>query len=167
MCTGLCVPTGFLQMSAMCREPLCLFAECYSSECGVSHHIGIRCLSLFAPMGSCARPKPSHLLQPQPRSVGLCRLLPAPAGRWPFPTLSLQSLHGCLDPYPGVSLQCSYPFLPEEHRPHVRSETFGTPISSCFCNFSRSRLSRLQSFHYVQAPMLARPPGCSHRIILL
>jgi hypothetical protein len=30
-----------------------------------------------------------------------------------------------------------------------------TSTGSCF--------SRLQSFHYVQAPTLARPPGCTHR----
>ena len=54
-----------------------------------------------------------------------------PAGRWPFPTLSLQPLHRCLDPYPVVPPRCSCPFLPEEHRPYIRSETFGTPRYSC------------------------------------
>jgi hypothetical protein len=63
-------------------------------------------------------------------SAGLCRLPQAPAGKWPFPTLSLQSLHGCLDPYPATFPRCIYPFLPGEHRPHVRSETFGTLIRS-------------------------------------
>jgi hypothetical protein len=53
-----------------------------------------------------------------------------PAGKWPFPVLSLQSLHGCLDPYPAAFPRCIYPFLPGELRPHVRSETFGTPIYS-------------------------------------
>ena len=72
-----------------------------------------------------------------PIAVGLCRLLQVPARRWPFPTLSLQSLHRCLDPYPVVSLRCSYPFLPEEHRPHVRSETFGTPKLPCQSNFQQ------------------------------
>jgi hypothetical protein len=61
-------------------------------------------------------------------SAGLCRLPQAPAGRWSFSALSLQSLHGCLDPYPAVFPRCIYPFLPGEHRPHVRSETFDTPI---------------------------------------
>ena len=55
----------------------------------------------------------------------------APAGKWFFPALFLQSLHSCLDPYPAAFLRCFYPFLPEEHRPHVRSETFGTLIYSC------------------------------------
>ena len=84
-----------------------------------------------------------------------------PAGRWPFPTLSLQSLQGCLDPYPAVFLLCTYPFLPEERRPHVRSEAFGTP--NCLCNATSTEhaISGLQSFRYVQAPMFARPPGCN------
>jgi hypothetical protein len=58
-------------------------------------------------------------------------LLPAPAGEWTFPTLSPQSLQRRLDPYPAAFLRCSFPFLPEGHRPHVRSETFGTLIDSC------------------------------------
>ena len=65
-----------------------------------------------------------------PNTAGLCRLLPVPAGKWPFPALSLQSLYRCLDPYPAVLLRCTCSFLPEEHRPHVRSETFGTPTYS-------------------------------------
>ena len=30
-----------------------------------------------------------------------------------------------------VPPRCSCPFLPEEHRPYIRSETFGTPRYSC------------------------------------
>ena len=58
---------------------------------------------------------------------GLCRLPLAPAGSWPFPTLSPQSLHGCLDPYPVAFLQCSYPFLPGKLRPRRRAKKLGTP----------------------------------------
>ena len=36
-----------------------------------------------------------------PHSMGLCRLLPVPAGSWPFPALICDSFPGCLDPYPG------------------------------------------------------------------
>jgi hypothetical protein len=94
-----------------------------------------------------------------PIAVGLCRLLPVPAGRWPFPTLSLQSFHRCLDPYPVVFLRCTYPFLPGELRPHVRSATFGTPYSPCNATSTGHAISRRQSFRYVQAPMFARPQG--------
>ncbi len=57
---------------------------------------------------------------------GLCRLSSVPAGRWSFPTLSPQSLYGCLDPYPATSPRCAYPFLPGEHRPHLTDHKFGT-----------------------------------------
>ena len=59
-------------------------------------------------------------------TAGLCRLLPVPAGRWSFPMLSLQSLHRCLDPYPGMPLWCYCPFLPRELQPHLRCTKFGT-----------------------------------------
>jgi len=52
----------------------------------------------------------------------LRRLPLAPAGSWSFPTLSPQSLHGCLDPYPVAFPQCAYPFLPEKLRPHYKTE---------------------------------------------
>ena len=60
-----------------------------------------------------------------PYKAGLCRLLPVPAGRWSFPTLSLQSVHRRLDPYPGTPLWCFYPFLPGELQPHPRCTEFG------------------------------------------
>ena len=87
-------------------------------------------------------------------SAGLCRLPQASAGRWSFPALSLQSLHGCLDPYPAVFPQCIYPFLPGEHRPHVRSETFGTPI------YSHIATSVGHAFRGCSHSVMFRPP-CS------
>ena len=62
-----------------------------------------------------------------PYTASLCRLLPVPAGSWSFPTLSLQSLLRCLDPYPGVPLRCFCPFLPGELQPHNRCTKFGAP----------------------------------------
>jgi len=61
-----------------------------------------------------------------PNTTGLCRLSPVPAGSWPFPTLSLQSLRRCLDPYPAVSFQCTCPLLPGRQRPHLKRHRFGT-----------------------------------------
>ena len=89
------------------------------------HLVRGRYPSFIAHTDSCARPKPSHRLR-SPYTAGLCRLLSAPAGRWPFPTLSPQSVYRCLDPYPAVPLRCSCPFLPEEHRPHHQVKRFGT-----------------------------------------
>ena len=80
-----------------------------------------------------------------PYRASLCRLSLRPAGRWPFPTLSPQSMHGCLDPYPAVSLQCECPFLPEGLRPHPNCHEFGTP------NNRRNATSTTNSFR-----------GCSH-----
>ncbi len=58
--------------------------------------------------------------------MGLCRLLPIPAGRWPFPTLSLNSLCRCLDPYPAMSSWCTRPFLPRRLRLHIWWNAFRT-----------------------------------------
>lgn len=60
-----------------------------------------------------------------PYTIGLCRLLPAPAGRWPFPALSLQVFHWMLDPLPRQFPWCFYPFLPTEHRPSLNCDKVG------------------------------------------
>ena len=64
-----------------------------------------------------------------PLSLG--RLLLVPAGSWTFPTLSLQSLYGCLDPYPVATSWCLYPFLPKRLRPHDTGQSFGSQITPC------------------------------------
>ena len=102
-----------------------------------------------------------------PRTPGPCRLSPVPAGGWPFPTLSLQSLRRRLDPYPAASLECTCPFLPREHRPHATEDAFGTRNCPCNATSTGSRISGLQSFVYLQAPTLARPPDCIHRSIFV
>ena len=98
-----------------------------------------------------------------PYSTGPCRLSPVPAGWWSFPTLSLQSIHRCLDPYPGMPLWCPRPFLPRELQPHPRCTDFGASNIPPQCNFNDDLISRRQSFRYVQAPMVTSPPGCTYR----
>jgi hypothetical protein len=98
-----------------------------------------------------------------PYSTGPCRLSPVPAGWWSFPTLSLQSLHRCLDPYPGMPLWCPRPFLPRESQPHPRCTEFDASNLPSQCNFNDDPITGRQSFRYVQAPMVASPPGCTHR----
>ncbi len=108
----------------------------------------------------------SHLLLPlsdPPYKEGLCRLLPASAGGGTFPTLSLQSLCRRLDPYPAVLLGCSYPFLPQGHRPHVTGNTFGARKYPCKAISTGNRFSGLQSFDHLQSPTLTWPPDRSHR----
>lgn len=98
-----------------------------------------------------------------PISEGLCRLSSVPAERWSFPALSPQSLRRCLDPYPAVFSWCTCSFLPRRQRPHVRRQTLGTPHCPCNATSTGNAISGLQSFSNVQAPTLARPPGCTHR----
>jgi len=50
-----------------------------------------------------------------------CRLLSAPAGRWPFPTLSLNSFLWMNAPVPRCLPWCSCLFLPMGHRPSPSS----------------------------------------------
>ena len=99
------------------------------------------------------------------RSLGLRRLLRAPAANRPFPTLSLQSLSRRLDPYPAVMSRCFSSFLPKTQRPHITRDTFGSPDNPCMATSAGGLISGLQSFAHVQAPRLARPPGCSRRFI--
>ena len=99
------------------------------------------------------------------RSLGLRRLLRAPAANRPFPTLSLQSLSRCLDPYPTAISRCTCSFLPGRHRPHLTKDRFGSLDYPCMATSAGRHISGLQSFTHVQAPRLARPPGCSRRFL--
>ena len=98
-----------------------------------------------------------------PCAPGLCRLSPVPAGRWPFPTLSLRPLCRCSDPYPAALLGCICPFLHRGHRPHPTGNGFGARIYPHMAASVGSRISWLQSFDHLRAPALARPPDCSDR----
>ena len=57
--------------------------------------------------------------------------------------------------------------LPREHRPHATEDAFGTRNCPCNATSTGSRISGLQSFVYLQAPTLARPPDCIHRSIFV
>lgn len=72
---------------------------------------------VVARTGSCARPVALHPASAAPRSVGLCRLLPAPAGHRPFPTLSLPILPCVSGPLPRRLPGCTCPLLPPGHWP--------------------------------------------------
>src|SRR5271157_5792107 len=110
----------------------------------------------------------THLRLPVvvPRADGLCRLSPVPAGRWPFPTLSLHSLRRRLDPYPATPDGCTCPFLPHQHRPRIRENMLGEAELSLRCNFHRGRTLGAAVIRYLQAPTLARPPDCTYRTTL-
>jgi hypothetical protein len=106
---------------------------------------------------------PSPRLRYTRCAQGLCRLPPAPAGRWPFPTLSLRPLCRCSDLYPAALLGCACPFLHRGHRPHPTGNGFGARIYPHMAASVGSRISWLQSFDHLRAPALARPPDCSDR----
>jgi len=73
-----------------------------------------------------------------------------------------ESFLGCLDPYPGGPRGASARFFPlGVGLPYVktRSALHNAPYS----DFRTAAISGLQSFANVQAPSLARPPGCAYR----
>ena len=94
-------------------------SRCYLSQGGIQHHLRGHYPSFFAHTTSCVRPNTSRRLRSLPWSAGPCRLLPAPAGRGPFPTLSPRVFPWMLGPLPRWSVRCSYPFLPPQHRPSL------------------------------------------------
>jgi len=106
-------------------------------------------------------PPPNASGRPWP--LGLRRLSPVPAAKWPFPTLSLRSFPRCSDPYPSALPGCTYPLLHRGHRSHPRIDGFDARISPHMAASMGTSISRLQSFDHLRAPALARPPGCSHR----
>ena len=104
-----------------------------------------------------------------------CRLLSAPAGRWPFPTLSLRPLRRCSDPYPATLLGCTCPLLHRRHglTPRETGSTRGfTPTQQLRwgavyrgCSHSIT-FGLLRSLDLQVAPTAApkgtEPPGLSH-----
>jgi len=117
----------------------------------------------FSLLRAHAPDQPPPVLFGSPYWTGLRRLLPVPAEDWSFPTLSLQSFHGRLDPYPGMPFWCPRPFLPRKLQPQHSLACFGASNTPPQCNFNDERVTRRQSFRNVQAPMVACPPGCTYR----
>jgi hypothetical protein len=145
-----------------CAESPFARNRCYLFWHDVLHHVGRRYPSFIAHTGSCAGPKPSCLLPPSlGRQVfaGCCRPLlgGGPSRRYlcnPYMvawTLTPRRFSGAFTRFFPENIGLTLDLRRSARRilPH--------------CNFSGPRLSRLQSFHHVQAPMFARPPGCSHR----
>ena len=135
----------------------------YPRRGGLAGRLEGRYPLVVAHTGSCARPPPSPRLRCSRCARGLCRLSPVPAGRWPFPTLSPRSLRRCSDPYPAALLGCACPLLHRGHRSHPTADGFDARNYPHTATSVRTSISGLQSFVYLRAPTLARPPGCSHR----
>jgi len=86
--------------------------RCYRREKGMVCLLEGRYPFVVARTGSCARPVALLPASASPRSVGLCRLLPAPAGHRPFPTLSLPILPHVSGPLLRLLPGCTRPLLP-------------------------------------------------------
>ena len=106
---------------------------------------------------------------PTPRvpswQLGLCRLSPVPAGEMVLPNIISAILVKSLGPIPR---HVSWMHLPISS-PRTSASQNGKEVRhvriSLQCNNDRGVVSRLQSFVYLQASSLARPPDCIYRSI--
>ena len=87
----------------------------------------------------------------------------APAAHGTFSTLFCESFLGCLSPYPGGSAECACLVLPPRQRPSPNEKWVGFPLLSREHDFSRTPISELQLFRYVQASEFVCLPGRSYR----
>ena len=104
------------------REPLRPRVGVTSARHGTRTRVARHYPSFIAHTGSCAGPKPSPSLGITlvPRVfAGCCAPL---LGLAPSQRYLRESFSGCLDPYPGGSHWCTYPFLPRGQRPSPRRE---------------------------------------------
>ena len=90
-------------------------------------------------------------------------MLSAPAAHGTFSTLFCESFLRCLSPCPGGSAECTCLVLPQRHRPSPIEKWVGFPLLSRERDFSRTPISWLQLFLYVQASEFACLPGRSYR----
>lgn len=129
----------------------------------VQRHVRVSYHSFIALTGSCARPKSSRWLQLSlfqrvfagcPQSLledGLSRryLCNLCIGAW---TLT-----------PRCFLGAHTRFFPRNIGLTLDLRRSAHPDYPCNATSTRHAISGLQSFHNIQAPILARPPGCTHR----
>ena len=138
-------------------------SRCYLLWYDVSHHIRKHYPSFIAHTGSWARPKPScrlrlsllrqvfagccqSLLEDGPSRRYLCNPC---IGAW---TLTPRCFFGALARFFPKNIALTLDLRRSAH-----------PDYPCNATSTRQAISGLQSFHYVQAPILARPPGCTYR----
>ena len=148
--------------TAECPEPLCLCRAL--PHTGRSQRIASEGVT---PPSSLLRAHASDQLPPAdsgcPSPAGLCRLLPVPAGRWSFPTLSLRVFPWMLGSVSRWPARCLCPLLPPQHRPSPspsnRSACHKCPSS----DFRTGRDFEIVVIPYVQASRFACHPGRSHR----
>ena len=110
--------------------------------------------AFFAPMGSCAGPKPSRALG-SPCYADPGRLLRAPAGRWPFPTLSPRVFPRMPGPLPRRLRKCTG-LMPSFLTTAFPNYSVGRRSANSHSGTSEwGGISGLQSFTNVQASRFA------------
>jgi len=108
---------------------------------------------------------PDHIPPPASRlarSEGLCRLSSVPAGKWPFPTLSLRVLSQMPGPLSRWVVQVHLPVTSLDHIGLLRSAANRLPTTIRQATSRRDPFTRPQSFRYVQASKFACHPSRSY-----
>ncbi len=144
---------------------------CYLWRRDIQHLVRRRYPSFIAHTNSCARPNSSCRLQIYPiRPVfaGCCQPLleDGPSRRYLHSLCKGAWTHTPPRSRPSVRLDAlalGSGASIAGHRPHFNLEKFGTRETPCNATSTGGVFSRLQSFADVQAPLLARPPGCTNR----
>ena len=127
---------------------------CYPSRRSLTGYVNGRYPAFIARTGPCAGPNPSRRLRSLPWSASLCRLSPVPAGRWPFPTLSLQIFPWMLGPLPRRVLEVHVPVssLDDVGLPRM-------PTGSAFPQLSLKRFPERACFRSCSHSLMFRPPS--------
>jgi hypothetical protein len=141
--------------------------RCYLAEGNICCYLNRHCPVLIAHTGSWARPKSSPRLR-----LSLLRLVFAgcrqsllengPSRHY------LRSL--CMVAWtrtPQCSAGALARFFPADNGLTLEGRGSAHLDHPCNATSTRTAISGLQSFLYVQAPILARPPGCTHRCSLV
>ena len=135
--------------------------------CNVLHYIRGSYPSFIAHTGSCARPKSSFRLQLSLlRKVfaGCCQsLLENGPSRHYLRNLCMVAWTRT----PQCSAGALARFFPADNGLALEGRGSAHLDHPCNATSTRTAISGLQSFLYVQAPILARPPGCTHRCSLV
>jgi hypothetical protein len=140
-----------------------------SHRLGVTLSIGASCTPSegITPLSSLIRahapdPTPLSELRFPTRSSSLCRLLPAPAGRGPFPTLSLWIFSWMLGPMSRRLAQCSRPFLPARPRPSPYPSDGSASAMLRLKQFRAGVIFETVAIRNLRASRFAHHPDCPH-----
>jgi len=147
----------------MYREPLCLHVGVTSCSVTSQDHVREHYLSFTAHPGSCASPNPSRRFRFLIRrvSAGCCQPLP---GDGPSRLYLCNPFTVAWPPTPQRFFGAITRFFPKNIglTSGLNSSAHCTPPESN--SYQGSSISGLQAFLYVQASVIARPPGCSHPV---